>query len=206
MELFWKAFVAGFLIAAPVGAVGVLCIQRTLLSGLKSGLMTGLGAAVADTFYGAIAAFGVALITSFIDEHRSSFRLIGAIVIFVLGIVQLLKKPASAPQSVSAKTLSRDFISTFFITATNPITIFAFMAVFAANDIAGTSEGSFAIATIIIGVFFGALSCWGTITGITYRFRDKIQNKHYGVINRVGGILILCFGFYLLFDFIKDIA
>lgn len=205
MEIFWKAFVAGFLIAAPVGAVGVLCIQRTLLSGLRSGLMTGLGAAIADTIYGSIAAFGMVFITSFIDEHRSLFRLFGAIVIFALGIKQVLKKAAVDPQPVSATTLGKDFITTFFITLTNPITIFAFMAIFAASDAGGKSEGTMVITLTIVGVFLGALSCWGTITGITYVFREKIENKHYGVINRAGAVLILCFGFYLLYEFLREL-
>lgn len=205
MELFWKAFTAGFLIAAPVGAVGVLCIQRTLLSGLRSGLITGLGAAFADTIYGAVAAFGMVLITSFIDEHRIAFRLLGAIVIFILGFKQVFKKAAVTVKPVSVTTLGKDFITTFFITLTNPITIFAFMAIFAASDAGGKSGNALAIAVTIIGVFLGALSCWGTITGITYAFREKIENKHYGIINRTGAVLILCFGFYLLYEFVREL-
>lgn len=205
MEFFWKAFIAGFLIAAPVGAVGVLCIQRTLLSGLRSGLMTGLGAAIADTIYGSVAAFGMVFITSFIDEHRIAFRLFGAIIIFALGIKQVMKKAAVEPKPVSVTTLGKDFVTTFFITLTNPITIFAFMAIFAASETGGKSEGSMAITMTITGVFLGALCCWGTITGITYIFREKIESKHYGIINRAGAVLILCFGFYLLYEFIREL-
>lgn len=206
MELFWKAFVAGFLIAAPVGAVGILCIQRTLLSGLRSGLMTGLGAAIADTMYGAVAAFGMVLITSFIDEHRTMFRLFGALVIFALGFAQMFKKAAVESQPVSATTLGKDFITTFFITLTNPITIFAFMAVFAASDGGEISGNPLAITLTIVGVFCGALTCWGTITGITYTLRDKIENKHYGVINKASAVLILCFGFFLLYEFVRELS
>lgn len=204
MEIFWRTFIAGFLIAAPVGAVGVLCVQRTLISGLRSGLMTGFGAAIADTIYGAIASFGMVLVTSFVDEHKLMFRLLGAIVILALGFIQLFKKKKVKKDPVTATSLGKDFITTFFITLTNPITIFAFMAVFAASDMVLEGSSSLRITISILGVFCGAMTCWSTITGVAYLFRKKIKEEGYGVINKAGAVLILCFGVYLTVEFFRE--
>ena len=70
LELFAKGFVIGMSIAAPVGPIGILCIQRTLTGGKIHGLITGLGAATADAVYGCIAAFGLTCISNFLVRQH----------------------------------------------------------------------------------------------------------------------------------------
>lgn len=199
MNELMTAFVAGFLIAAPVGTVGVLCIQRTLLSGLRSGLVSGLGAALADTLYGALAAFSIVGLSAYIEDHEVAIRIGGASVILTLGIVQLLQKKKFVKQKASVSKLGSYGLSSFFITLTNPLTILAFMAVFSA----GYSGKEISAWITILGVFLGAMTCWCAISLVAFFMRTKIADKHYSLIHKGGAVLILIFGFYLLLGFGK---
>src|SRR5687767_10924816 len=118
---FLKGCAIGLSIAAPVGPIGVLCIRRSLADGARIGFFTGLGAAVADAFYGAVAAFGLTIISSFLTERQTALRLIGGAFLLYLGIKTFFSKPASQP--ASPKNDASAFTSTFFLTLTNPMTI-----------------------------------------------------------------------------------
>ena len=95
IELFIKGLVVGVAIAAPVGPIGLLCIQRALAGGWISGLASGLGAALADTFYGFIAAFGLTLVQDFLFDHRSTIAVIGGVFLCLLGLLIILSRPAT---------------------------------------------------------------------------------------------------------------
>src|SRR5215470_12521277 len=93
--LFLKGIVLGFAIAAPVGPIGVLCIRRTLSDGRGVGFITGLGAATADTCYGAVAAFGLTAVSGFLGQQQGVIRLVGGLFLLYLGVRTLLAKPSS---------------------------------------------------------------------------------------------------------------
>src|SRR5580693_1286283 len=95
LELPIRGLAAGLIIAAPVGPVNVLCIQRSLEKGWKSGLLSGLGAALVDTLYGGLAGFGISLVISFLIREEAWIRLIGGILLIGVGIVYYLKPPQS---------------------------------------------------------------------------------------------------------------
>src|SRR5690242_7918027 len=101
-----RGFVLGFSIAAPVGPIGVLCIRRSLAEGRIVGLVSGLGAATADAFYGAIAAFGLTFVTSALIEQRQWLQLIGGLFLLYLGIRTFLSAPSERPASVRATGLA----------------------------------------------------------------------------------------------------
>src|SRR4051812_8188873 len=127
---FLKGLLIGFSIAAPVGPIGVLCIQRTLSYGRLSGLLTGLGAATADGVYGAVAAFGLTVVSSFLTGQQFWFQLIGGAFLFYLGAKNFKATPATKAASKEHKGLLFDYISTVFLTLTNPATILSFVAIF----------------------------------------------------------------------------
>src|SRR3989344_5776045 len=126
-----KGLIIGFSIAAPVGPIGVLCIQRTIAYGKISGLFTGLGAATADGLYGAVAAFGLTIISNFLVGQQFWFRLIGGAFLLYLGIKTFMSKPEEKTATENHKGLLSDYFSTIFLTLTNPTTILSFVAVFA---------------------------------------------------------------------------
>ena len=133
---FLKGLLIGFSIAAPVGPIGLLCIQRTIANGRTSGLVTGLGAATADGLYGVVAAFGLTAISSFPVGQQFWFRLVGGIFLLYLGTKAFLSKPAGKAATSSQGSLFSAYGSTVFLTITNPMTILSFAAVFAGLGLA----------------------------------------------------------------------
>lgn len=189
-----KGIALGFSIAAPVGPIGILCIRRTLQFGRFSGLFTGLGAAAADTVYGIIAAFGMNFISNFLLNSQGYLQLIGGIFLIYLGIKTFLSKPIEGSQAVSHNTLFGDFISTFFLTIANPMTILSFVAIFAGLGLSNSYNSYPNAVGLVIGVFLGSALWWLLLSeGVTI-FRKKVSQKVMLWINRTAGMLITGFG------------
>jgi len=194
INFFVKGIILGFSIAAPVGPIGVLCIRKTLQFGRLSGLFSGLGAATADTVYGVVAAFGLTLISSFLLAGQFWLQLLGGVFLIYLGLKTFSSKAAETSNNISHKTLFGDFISTFFLTITNPMTIFSYLAVFAGLGLSNTSGNYASACMLVLGVFFGSAFWWLILSeGITF-FRKKISQKAMIWINRLAGIIIIAFG------------
>ena len=196
--LFLKGMFVGFLIAAPVGPVGILCAHRTLDTGLASGLASGLGAATADTVFGGVAAFGLALVADFLLANEVSLRLGGAILLFAIGIQTLIKTVKSNPDPVPRHRFASDYASTFALTITNPITILSFGPVFVAAG-AVVRDGYLVGAwSLIVGVLLGSCLWWLTLCAGVSIFRARITDEGMRWINKVSGTLIIIFGVLVL--------
>ena len=129
--IFLKGLILGLLISVPVGPIGVLCIKRTLEKGRISGLVSGLGAATADGLYGAVAAFGLVLISNFLINQRLALGLVGGCLLIYIGLKSFYRNPSDIRIVNSEnKTLLKDYLSTFFLTVINPSTIIFFTAFF----------------------------------------------------------------------------
>jgi threonine/homoserine/homoserine lactone efflux protein len=186
---FFKGLAIGVSIAAPVGPIGVLCIRRSLANGAKTGFATGMGAAVADAIYGAIAAFGLTAISGFLIQQQFYFRLIGGVFLFYLGAKTFLSKPSATPASPG--THAGAFISTLFLTLTNPMTIFSFLGIFVG---VGIAVGNYLSALLItFGVFVGSAAWWFFLSAATAHFRSRITPAWMQNINRLSGLIILAF-------------
>lgn len=196
--LFLKGIVIGLAIAVPVGPIGALCVQRTLAEGRISGLVSGLGAATADTIYGFIAAFGVTLISGFLISHQMWLRIIGGAILFTLGLKTFLSRPRKQAAPVSGNSLLTNFFSTFGLTLTNPITILAFAAIFAALGVVSGSQDLAALGMLILGVFFGSALWWLILSGGASLFRGWIGTHGMRWVNRISGIIIVAFGAVVL--------
>ncbi|PPS44272.1 LysE family translocator [Chroococcidiopsis sp. TS-821] len=147
ISLLLQGMILGFSIAAPVEPIGVLCIRRTLAHERTTGLVSGLGVATADAFYGCIAGFGLTLVSNFLVNQQLWIRLIGGIFLFYLGIKTFLSKPAEVSAAVKSNSLFGSYSSTLFLTLTNPATILSFAAIFAGL---GVVEGSYFDAIILV--------------------------------------------------------
>jgi threonine/homoserine/homoserine lactone efflux protein len=190
-SLFIKGFIIGFSIAAPVGPIGILCIQRTLSGGNLQGLVSGLGAATADALYGFIAAFGLTFISNFLVDQSIWFRLIGGLFLCYLGVRAFLKKPQEQTVSVANSTNLSAYGTTFFLTLTNPMTILFFVGIFAGLGIVSESIHYASAGLMVIGVFAGSAAWWLLLSGATGLFRSKISE---GKLNKISGVVILAFG------------
>lgn len=204
-SIFIKGLIIGFSIAAPVGPIGVLCIRRTLTEGRLSGFVSGLGAATADAVYGCIAGFGLTFISTFLIEQSQWLRLIGGGFLLYLGIRTFLAHSNSQSDSdypnVQGANLTRNYLSTFVLTLTNPLTILSFAAVFAGLGIGSTSSGNYLSALIlVIGVFLGSCSWWFILSGAVGLFRQRIKPDSLIWVNRVSGVIIIIFGIIAIFS------
>ena len=201
MEWFWllgKGVVIGFAIAAPVGPIGVLCIRRSLQDGLISGLVCGLGAASADTAYGAIAGFGLVSVIGLLHDHQEVIRLVGGLLLCLFGFKLLLTVPSTEDQGNDSYRLAGAYVSCFVLALTNPATIFAFLAVFASLGLADEADGYGAASLLTAGVFVGAALWWLLLSGVAGLMREHFSLSGLTWVNRISGVLVFVFGLVAL--------
>lgn len=192
---FLKGILLGFSMAAPVGPIGILCIRKTLQYGRFSGLFSGLGAAMADTVYGLIAAFSLTLLSNFLLTQQFTLRLLGGVFLSFLGSRTFFAVPLDPSRAhVSHKTLLADFVSTFFLTLSNPLTLLSFVAFFAGLGLVHVSDQYQNSLMLILGIFLGSSFWWILVSeGITL-FRDRMNRRVMSWINRIAGMIIITFG------------
>lgn len=212
MQYIIKGIFIGLMVSVPLGPMGVLIIQKTLHKGKLAGLVSGIGAASADTFYAIVAAFGFGFIVNFIETQEFWLQLVGSLVLVLVGLNIYFANPIKQykTQRESKVGFFSDFVSLFFLTASNPIVVFVFIAAFAGTSIFGGSEPTvFSESMVIIGVFLGASLWWYTLSTIINIFRKKFRLRSLFVINRVSGIVISILGllmFIALFEPFKSIV
>lgn len=199
IPIFLQSLLIGFSIAAPVGPIGILCIRRTLAQGRKAGFVSGLGAATADAFYGAIAAFSLTFISAFLINQSTWLRLGGGLFLIFLGVKTILASPKENNIKVSnhldQQGIFSNYFSTFFLTISNPLTILSFTAIFAGFGAASLqSQNYFAASLMVLGIFLGSVFWWFLLSYLTSLFQNRINKSTLIWINRIAGLIILTFG------------
>ena len=195
-----RGLVIGFSIAVPVGPIGVLCIRRTLAQGRVAGLVSGLGAATADALYGCVAGFGLTFVSRFLIGQQTWLRLVGGVFLCYLGLKTLLSRPAESEVSVGASGLLGAYVSTLFLTLTNPLTILSFAAVFAGLGVGSAGEGYLSAGVSVLGVFLGSALWWLLLSGGVGLFRHKLNLQKLAWVNRISGAIIAGFGLLALLN------
>jgi len=188
-----KGMLVGLIIAVPTGPVGVLCIRRTIFHGRLAGFVSGLGAASADAIFGIIAAFGLSVISELLLDYQEWLRLGGTGFLLFLGVTALTADPLEGTQHQrDPEDLVTDFVSTFFLTITNPITILAFLAIFAGIGFTGAEATLGRAAILVLGVWLGSLCWWAALSFGAGMVRLSFERHHLVWINRgSGGILVM---------------
>jgi len=194
ISFFVKGLVFGFSIAAPVGPIGILCIRRSLSQGWHAGLLTGMGAATADTVYGCVAAFGLAGITGFIVGQQQWIHLFGGLFLIGLGLRILLSKGHAVKTGRPAAGCAAGYASALLLTLTNPMTILSFAAVFAGMGLGTLGTGSVPAAWLVAGVFTGSMTWWVILSALSSRFDRHIGTGAMTWINRISGTVLTAFG------------
>lgn len=197
ISVFLRGLVLGVVIAAPVGPVGILCIRRTLEKGLAVGFATGVGAALADAIFAAIAAFGVTAALSLLTGAEKEIRLFGGFFLMVMAIRMFLQKiEMERTGTVSVANIIKAFMSGFVITITNPLTIIGILAVIA------TFAGHLSYvqaATLTGGIFCGSLAWWLILGGGVFLIRHHFTNNALTWVNRGTAILLLILAIWAIF-------
>jgi threonine/homoserine/homoserine lactone efflux protein len=191
-ELALKGLAFGFILAATVGPMWMLCLRRTLASGALAGLVSGMGIAVADGFYGAVAAFGLTAISGFLLAHAFWIGLAGAAFLLYLGVKTLTARPDFSGTEEKPLSLTAAFLSTLGLTLTNPPTILAFAAIFAGLGLASTSDYD-AAGLVVAGVFLGSAAWWVVLVAAAGKLRRHMGPRLFRAINVIAGLSILAF-------------
>jgi threonine/homoserine/homoserine lactone efflux protein len=194
-----KGLVVGIIIAVPVGPVGIMCLRRTILEGKLAGFISGLGAATADAMFGFIAAFGLTFISDLLIDYHQWLRIAGGLYLLYIGGRALLTAPeVKTGTEPDAESLLRDFLSSFALTLTNPITILVFLGIFSAIGLSGERATLSRAAILVLGVWLGSLLWWLALSfGLGSLFRS-FEPRHLRWINRGSGTILLLSGAALL--------
>ncbi|MGQ1909291.1 LysE family translocator [Marinifilum sp. RC60d5] len=209
-QYIFKGIVVGLMVSIPLGPIGVLIIQKTIQKGRLAGFISGMGAAVADMFYATVAAFGLGIVLNFIKTQEFYLQLIGSIFLVYVGMRIFLTNPVKqirGAKKTGKKGMLGDFLSIFFLTASNPIAVFVFVAVFAGTSIFGSNPTLRIELFLILGVLLGGGLWWYTLSTIINAFRKKFRLKQLFWINKISGIIIAVLGllaFLACFEPIKS--
>jgi threonine/homoserine/homoserine lactone efflux protein len=193
LELPLRGLVAGVIIAAPVGPVNLLCIRRTLEKGWKSGIISGLGAALADTLYGAIAGFGISLVIQLLIREEFWIRVIGGIFLTGIGVVYYCKPARSLHAGEDDSSANSDFASALLLNVTNPTTVLSYLAVLATLGL-GRQRPLWQTSFLVTGIFCGSMTWWTILVSAVNRLRGRITDRTMRWMNHAAGIAIGGFG------------
>jgi len=192
-----RGAVAGLAISAPVGPVNVLCVSRTISKGPRAGLISGLGAAAADTFYGAIAGFSISIVIGLLVRNVFWIRLVGGVLLIGIGAVYYRKRPEMRRRRRVNDSAHSDFATAFLLNLTNPTTVLSFLAVLAGLGMRHQCEWWLTL-VLIGGVFAGAMIWWSFLALLANRFRERFSTRGLVWMNRIGGFAVGGFGLAMI--------
>lgn len=193
----FKGILIGLMVSVPLGPMGVLIIQKTLHKGALAGFVAGMGAAFADLFYAIVAAFGLGFVINTIKTHELLLQIIGGIFLLIVGLKIYFDNPLKQIRTrkrVTKTGLLGDFLSLFFLTASNPVAVVVFMAVFAGTSVLGDTPSFKTEVFVLAGVIIGGGLWWYTLSTLVNIFRKKFRLRVLVTINRVAGVIVTVLG------------
>jgi len=199
-DIIYKGIIIGVLVSAPMGPVGLLCVHRTLKRGQWHGFFSGVGAAFSDVFYAGITSLGLGFIINFITGNQNILHIIGSILLLFFGIYVFRSNPFKwlhEPKD-NVNSYSQDAVSAFFITLSNPLIIFLFIALFARFNYISVEAKTFSILLGLASIFVGALSWWLLITFLVGKLRTVLNLRGLYLMNKIVGSIIIILSIYLL--------
>ncbi len=199
LEFFFRGVITGFAASIFIGPVAVMCIQRTLSKNQRSGFVSGLGAATADTLYATLAFFSLSLIESFLMKNATAITVIGGAIVTVIGFSIFFKNPVVQIRRnrTGKSSLWQDYISIFLLTIANPGCFVIFVGLFSAFGLS-SEMGEVNGVGMLAGVFAGAAAFWFGLTFAVNLARKKFRPRHLLWMNRISGGIIVLFGLYAL--------
>lgn len=208
LNFIFKGMLIGMIASAPMGPVGVLCVQRTLNKGRWYGFVTGVGAAVSDIIYAAIAGYGMSFVMDIINNQQTRFylQIAGSVMLLAFGLYTYCTDPTrKLRQSGSSKgTLVHNGVTAFFVTFSNPLIIFLFLASYAQFAFV-LPDHNFEMCVGFLSIIGGALLWWYGLTWLVDKIRGKFDTNGIRLINQVIGALVMIFSVIMLFGTITNL-
>lgn len=190
-----KGILIGIVASAPMGPVGVLCVQRTLNKGRAYGLVTGGGAAFSDLLYALLTGYGLSFLYDIIHNESALYwmQLIGATIMFIFGVHTFRTNPMKNTRNVSRNksNLLHNGITGFFITLSNPLILLLFMALFTPFNFMLPDMPFVTQCVGYISIFGGAMLWWLFITYVVNKLRVRFDVRGIWIINRVIGVIVM---------------
>jgi threonine/homoserine/homoserine lactone efflux protein len=193
---FLEGVVIGFSLAAPIGPVGILCVRRTLEHGVRYGLLIGVSAASCDMVSSFVAAFGIALVSDFIALEQYWIRLVGGIILLVMGYIVCRTRPLADKAVRAPRGHTWTLFSTALLVFTNPLTLFAFAAAFAVIGVKNIVGYPLSGLMLVAGVFVGSLTWFVLLARLVHSFKKKVMRAGLTLVNQVAGALLMLCGLY----------
>jgi threonine/homoserine/homoserine lactone efflux protein len=196
--------VIGVLVAAPVGPVNVLCIQRAIERGAFGGISAGIGAVLGDGLIALAAALGVGAISGTFNQYRDAIQVIGGLALMAFGLKLFLSAPRLEPQPatsadwVKVRGVLWDVPQTFFLTVTNPGAVFGLIAIFGGVSSFVEVRSTIDALTMVAAIMGGSLAWWVSLSLLIGRIRHKVELGRVRQINMVAGALLIGFGALLV--------
>lgn len=206
--MLWRGAAIGLIISAPMGPVGILCIQRTLDKGRRSGFYTGVGAAISDFIYCLLTGFGLSFIEDFLERNSAVIQLIGSVVLIIFGIYLFRKNPAKQlkkPEELDVSTKT-SILAGFLFTFSNPLILFLIIGLFARFNFLRPEIPFYFYIPGYIAIILGALGWWWLVTFFVDKVRAHFNLRSMWLINKIIGIIILGFALVGIITGITSLA
>lgn len=195
-----KGILIGIIASAPMGPVGVLCVQRTLNKGRWYGFVTGIGAATSDILYALLSGFGMSFVMDLINEpnNKMFLQIFGSILLFIFGMYCYRSNPKNKVHVSGNKgTLVHNGVTAFLVTVSNPLIIFLFLACYAQFAFV-IPDHPFEMSLGYLSIIGGALLWWWGLTWLIDKVREKFSENSILLINKVIGCIVMIFSFVML--------
>lgn len=206
INIMTSGFLIGILISAPMGPIGMLCIQRTLNKGRTAGLFTGIGAALSDFIYCLLTGFGLSFIEGFINRNQILLQILGSIVLIGFGVYLFKKNPTRSlkPANDSSSTFWSDLVTGFLFTFSNPLILFFIIGLFARFNFLLPEFKYYHYFAGYASIIAGALVWWYIITFFVNKVRAHFNVRSMWLINRIIALLLMAMAAVGLFMGIKN--
>lgn len=194
--MMWRGIAIGVLVSAPMGPVGILCIQRTLDKGRRAGFFTGIGASISDLIYCLLTGFGLSFIEGFIERNQNIIQLIGSVVLIAFGLYLFKKNPAQQlkkPSQANRPSDKKDILGGFLFTFSNPLILFLIIGLFARFNFLMPEIRFYHYLVGFIFILAGAIGWWWMVTFFVDKVRAHFNIRSMWLINRIIGSIILIF-------------
>ena len=202
LDFVFKGILIGLMASAPMGPVGVLCIQRTLNNGRWYGFITGIGACVSDIIYALFTGFGMSFVMNFVGNEHNRFilQISGSVVLLLFGIYCYRSNPTKNMHKSNKNqkgTLAHNGITAFLVTLSNPLIIFLFIFLFAQFAFV-VNDRPFEMTVGYASIILGAMLWWFGLTWLIDKVRGKFDYNGILLINRVVGCIVVIFSVIML--------
>ena len=196
LSFIFKGILIGMIASAPMGPVGVLCVQRTLNKGRWYGFVTGIGAAVSDIIYAGITGLGMSLVMDFVNNQQNKFylQIVGSVLLLAFGVYTYRTDPTRNMHRSGTKkgSLLHNGVTAFLVTFSNPLIIFLFLASYAQFAFVLPNH-PFEMCVGFLSIFGGAMLWWFGLTWLIDKVRAKFDDNGIKIINQViGAVVIIC--------------